>query len=145
MGFCADMVTSNGDINRRLRSIDYNLTHKQTHLDEVNYAVKSLNDLRDGTRITRIVELLFKGEPLSQKLRLPAISKLQKIHNVNLALTRISEHITIEGNISTRDIVNGHREKMLSLFWQLIYKYLTPRYNKAARTIQHWWRKNNLK
>ncbi|XP_060855887.1 protein abnormal spindle-like [Metopolophium dirhodum] len=145
MGFCADMVTSNGDINRRLRSIDYNLTHKQTHLDEVNYAVKSLNDLRDGTRITRIVELLFKGEPLSQKLRLPAISKLQKIHNVNLALTRISEHITIEGNISTRDIVNGHREKMLSLFWQLIYKYLTPRYNKAAKTIQHWWRNNNLK
>lgn len=145
MGFCADMVTSNGDINRRLRSIDYNLTHKQTHLDEVNYAVKSLNDLRDGTRITRIVELLFKGEPLSQKLRLPAISKLQKIHNVNLALTRISEHITIEGNISTRDIVNGHREKMLSLFWQLIYKYLTPQYNKAAKTIQHWWRNSNLK
>jgi len=145
MGFCADMVTSNGDINRRLRSIDYNLTHKQTHLDEVNYAVRSLNDLRDGTRITRVVELLFKGEPLSQKLRLPAISKLQKIHNVNLALTRISEHITIEGNITSRDIVNGHREKMLSLFWQLIYKYLTPRYNKAAITIQHWWRNNNLK
>ncbi|XP_022160068.1 protein abnormal spindle-like isoform X2 [Myzus persicae] len=145
MGFCADMVTANGDINRRLRSIDYNLTHKQTHLDEVDYAVKSLNDLRDGTRITRVVEILFKGEPLSQKLRLPAISKLQKIHNVNLALTRISEHISIEGNISTRDIVNGHREKMLSLFWQLIYKYLTPRYNKAAKTIQHWWRNNNLK
>ncbi|KAF0764759.1 protein abnormal spindle-like isoform X1 [Aphis craccivora] len=145
MGFCADMVTANGDINRRLRSIGYNLTHKQTHLDEVDYAVKSLNDLRDGTRITRVVEILFKGEPLSQKLRLPAISKLQKIHNVNLALTRISEHINIEGNISTRDIVNGHREKMLSLFWQLIYKYLTPRYNKAAVTIQHWWRNNNLK
>jgi len=145
MGFCADMVTSNGDINRRLRSIDYNLTHKQTHLDEVDYAVKSLNDLRDGTRITRVVEILFKGEPLSHKLRLPAISKLQKIHNVNLALTKISEHITIEGNISTRDIVNGHREKMLSLFWQLIYKYLTPRYNKAAKTIQDWWRNNNLK
>ncbi|KAE9525583.1 hypothetical protein AGLY_014110 [Aphis glycines] len=145
MGFCADMVTANGDINRRLRSIGYNLSHKQTHLDEVNYAVKSLNDLRDGTRITKVVEILFKGEPLSQKLRLPAISKLQKIHNVNLALTRISEHINIEGNISTRDIVNGHREKMLSLFWQLIYKYLTPRYNKAAVTIQHWWRNNNLK
>jgi len=145
MGFCADMVTANGDINRRLRSIDYILTHKQTHLDEVNYAVKSLNDLRDGTRITKVVEILFKGEPLSHKLRLPAISKLQKIHNVNLALTRISEHINIEGNISTRDIVNGHREKMLSLFWQLIYKYLTPRYNKAAKTIQHWWRNNNLK
>ncbi|XP_026817930.1 protein abnormal spindle-like isoform X2 [Rhopalosiphum maidis] len=144
MGFCADMVTANGDINRRLRSIGYNLTHKQTHLDEVNYAVKSLNDLRDGTRITRVVEILFKGESLSQKLRLPAISKLQKIHNVNLALTRISEHISIEGNISTRDIVNGHREKMLSLFWQLIYKYLTPRYNKAAVTIQRWWRNNNL-
>lgn len=145
MGFCADMVTAHGDIIRRLRNIGFNLTHKQTHLDEVNYAVNTLNDLRDGTRITRVVEILFKGEPLSQKLRLPAISKLQKIHNVNLALTRISEHINIEGNISTRDIVNGHREKMLSLFWQIIYKYLTPRYNNAALKIQQWWRNNSLK
>lgn len=145
MGFCADMVTAHGDIVRRLRSIGYILTHKQTHLDEVNYAVKSLNDLRDGTRITRVVEILFKGNPLSQKLRLPAISKLQKIHNVNLAFTRISEHISVEGNISTRDIVNGHREKILSLFWQIIYKYLTPRYNNAATKIQNWWRNSSLK
>jgi len=145
MAFCADMVVAHGDIVRRLRSIGYNLTYKQTHLDEVNYAVKSLNDLRDGIRITRVVEILFKGSPLSQKLRLPAISKLQKIHNVNLAFTRISEHISIEGNIATRDIVNGHREKILSLFWQIIYKYLTPRYNNAATKIQNWWRNSSLK
>lgn len=144
MGFCADTVTAHGDIIRRLRNIDYNLVHKQTHLDEVNYAVKSLNDLRDGIRITKVVEILFKGDSLSQKLRLPAISKLQKIHNVNLALNRISEHINIEGTISTRDIVNGHREKILSLFWQIIYKYLTPRYNDAAVKIQRWWRNNSL-
>jgi len=145
MAFCADMVIAHGDIVRRLRSIGYNLTYKQTHLDEVNYAVKSLNDLRDGIRITRVVEILFKGSPLSQKLRLPAISKLQKIYNVNLAFTRISEHISIEGNIATRDIVNGHREKILSLFWQIIYKYLTPRYNDAATKIQNWWRNSSLK
>lgn len=145
MGFCADMVIAHGDIVRRIRSIGYNLTHKQVHLDEVNYAVKSLNDLRDGTRITKVVEILFKGNPLSQKLRLPAISKLQKIHNVNLALTRISQHISIEGNICTRDIVNGHREKIISLFWQIIYKYLTPRYNDAATKIQNWWRNSSLK
>lgn len=145
MGFCADMVIAHGDIVRRMRSIGYNLTYKQMHLDEVNYAVKSLNDLRDGTRITKVVEILFKGNPLSQKLRLPAISKLQKIHNVNLALTRISQHISIEGNISTRDIVNGHREKIISLFWQIIYKYLTPRYNDAATKIQNWWRNSSLK
>lgn len=139
------MVTAHGDIVRRLRNIGYNLTHKQMHLDEVNYAVKSLDDLRDGTRITKVVEILFKGNPLSQKLRLPAISKLQKIHNVNLAFTRISQYISIEGNISTRDIVNGHREKILSLFWQIIYKYLTPRYNNAATKIQNWWRNSSLK
>lgn len=145
MAFCADTVTAHGDIVRRLRSIGYNLTHKQTHLDEVNYAVKSLNDLRDGTRITKVVEILFKGNPLSQKLRLPAISKLQKIHNVNLAFTRISQHISIEGNITTRDIVDGHREKILSFFWQIIYKYLTPRFNAAATKIQNWWRNSSLK
>lgn len=145
MGFCADTVTAHGDIVRRLRIIGYNLTHKQTHLDEVNYAVKSLNDLRDGTRITRVVEILFKGNTLSQKLRLPAISKLQKIHNVKLAITRISEHISIEGDITTKDIVSGHREKILSLFWQIIYKYLTPRYNKAATKIQNWWRNSSIK
>lgn len=145
MGFCADMVAAHGDIIRRLRSIGYNLNHKQTHLDEVNYAVKNLNDLRDGIRITRVVEILFKGSSLSSKLRLPAISKLQKVYNVNLALNRISKHISVEGNISAQDIVNGHREKILSLFWQIIYKFLTPRYNNAATKIQNWWRSNSLK
>lgn len=144
MGFCADIVAAHRDIIRCLRSIDYNLTHKQTPLDEVNYAVKSFDDLRDGTRITRVIEILFKGDTLSQKLRLPAISKLQKIHNVNLALSRISEYVSIAGNITSRDIVNGHKEKILSLFWQIIYKYLNPRYNIAATKIQQWWRNNSL-
>ena len=48
------------------------------------------------------------------------------------------------GDITAKDIVDGHREKTLSLLWQIIYKFRSPRFNSAASSIQLWWRKKWL-
>ncbi|TMW41476.1 hypothetical protein DOY81_013442, partial [Sarcophaga bullata] len=40
---------------------------------------------------------------------------------------------------------DGHREKTLSLLWQIIYKFRSPKFHAAAKVIQVWWRKSWLK
>jgi abnormal spindle-like microcephaly-associated protein len=53
---------------------------------------------------------------LTKKLRTPAISRLQKIHNVDVALIALREaDYQILGDITAKDIADGHREKTLSL------------------------------
>lgn len=77
--------------------------------------------------------------------RIPAISRLQKIHNVDLALKALeAADYKILGDITSRDIADGHREKTLSLLWQIIYKFRAPRFNSAAETIQRFWRSKYL-
>jgi hypothetical protein len=50
----------------------------------------------------------------------------------------------ILGDITSKDIADGHREKTLSLLWQIIYKFRAPRFNAAAKTIQKFWRSKML-
>lgn len=86
------------------------------------------------------------SEDLSSQLRVPAISRTQKIHNVDIALKAlINAEFLINGNISAKDIADGHREKTLSLLWQIIYKFRSPKFNQAAHTIQKCWRKYNFR
>uniref|UniRef100_A0A8C7YAM8 Calponin-homology (CH) domain-containing protein n=1 Tax=Oryzias sinensis TaxID=183150 RepID=A0A8C7YAM8_9TELE len=83
---------------------------------------------RFTVNLLRVMELLTLDWRLSAKLRLPAISRLQKIHNVDLALQVLKakgidlkdEHGSI---IDSRDIVDGHREKTLSLLWKIIFAF----------------------
>ena len=73
---------------------------RQSCLDEFDYTIKNLCvDLRDGVRLVRLAEIWtthssgakqILDTSLSQKLRLPTVSRLQKIHNVKLALERFS-------------------------------------------------------
>lgn len=63
------------------------------------------------------------------------------MHNVDLALKALeAAEYQILGNITSKDIADGHREKTLSLLWQIIYKFRAPRFNAAAITIQRFWR-----
>uniref|UniRef100_A0A1B0D2H3 Uncharacterized protein n=1 Tax=Phlebotomus papatasi TaxID=29031 RepID=A0A1B0D2H3_PHLPP len=140
------LVTNIGDILRYLKRIGYVLVHKQTYLDEFDYAFGNLaTDLRDGIRLTRVMEVILMREDLSKNLRYPAISLLQKRYNADVALAALTEaEFEIVGNITGKDIAEGHREKTLSLLWQIIYKFRAPKFNAAATTIQKWWRNSWL-
>lgn len=109
-------------------------------------------DLRDGIMFNRLVELLLYPEQqeetvtlnlptgelltsdvaqkdawiLSQHLKYPAIGRPQKVYNVQIALAALSSvpgmpSAAVSG-IRAEDIVDGHREKTLSLLWSLVGK-----------------------
>uniref|UniRef100_A0A1I8MRZ1 Calponin-homology (CH) domain-containing protein n=1 Tax=Musca domestica TaxID=7370 RepID=A0A1I8MRZ1_MUSDO len=145
--FSCELLANVGDITRDLKRLGYVLTHKQNYLDEFDYAFNNLAvDLRDGIRLTRVMEIILLRDDLTKQLRVPAISRLQRIFNVNLGLKALSEaDFHLKGEISANDIVDGHREKTLSLLWQIIYKFRSPKFHAAAKVIQQWWRNSWLK
>ncbi|XP_045520259.1 protein abnormal spindle [Pieris brassicae] len=141
--FTRELIAAIGDINKHLRPTGYVVTHKQTYLDEYKYGVNNIAvDLRDGVRLTKVSEIILLKENLMKQLRTPAISRFQKIHNVDVALKALRlENFSIEGEITATDVADGHREKTLSLLWQLIHVFRAPLFEKAANVIQMWWRK----
>ncbi|KAK2835151.1 hypothetical protein Q5P01_015635 [Channa striata] len=128
LAFSRDFLSGEG-ILPHLGYLGLPVSHVQTPLDEFNFAVKNLAvDLKCGVRLVRVMELLVQDWSLSAKLRLPAISRLQKIHNVDVALQVLrSKGVDLKdehgSTIDSRDIVDGHREKTLSLLWKIIFAF----------------------
>nr|XP_015210955.1 PREDICTED: abnormal spindle-like microcephaly-associated protein [Lepisosteus oculatus] len=87
LAFSRDFLSGEGILSRHLGFLGLPVSHVQTPLDEFSFAVKKLSvDLRCGIRLVRVMELFTQDWSLSRKLRVPAISRLQKIHNVDVAL-----------------------------------------------------------
>jgi abnormal spindle-like microcephaly-associated protein len=72
----------------------------------------------------QVAELLT-GENLYTQLRVPAVSRLQKVHNTDVALKALRKAAAslIPSNILAKDLVDGHREKTLTLLWSLIFGF----------------------
>ena len=130
LAFSRDFLAGEGDIVKHLAYLGFNLTHKQTILDEYDYAVTNLAvDLKDGVRLCRVMEFLMPGsERLSDKLRMPAGSRLQKMHNVDTALGALrASGAGLPKSITAKDVVDGHLEKTLALMWHVIFGFQLDR------------------
>lgn len=144
--FCTEVIHATGDITKYLKRLQYTVQYQQTYINEYDYAVNNLGiDLRDGVRLTKVVEIILLEKNLTSCLRVPAISRLQKIHNVKTAFQALSKAgFVIMSDIEPKDIVDGHREKTLSFLWQILYKFEAPLLAKSVTTIQSWWRSLNI-
>lgn len=142
LSFSREVLSGVGDVTKMLRTHNYVLTYRQTYIEEYDYAVTNIRyDLRDGVRLCRVMELITGRRGLTERCRVPAISRLQKIHNVDVALNALRDAgYVLEGDIDAKSIADGHCEKTLSLLWQIIHKYQAPRFDRSARVIQKWWR-----
>lgn len=66
---------------------------------------------------------------MSGRLRVPVVSRLQKVHNTALALTLLqdtmpqedSPQLQLSQEYPASEIVAGHKETTLGLLWTLIY------------------------
>ncbi|XP_058389715.1 abnormal spindle-like microcephaly-associated protein isoform X2 [Diceros bicornis minor] len=130
LAFSRDFLSgSSGDLSRYLSLLGLPVHHIQTPLDEFDFAVTNLAvDLQCGVRLVRTMELLTGDQSLSKKLRIPAISRLQKMHNVDIVLQILkSRGIQLNdehGNtILSKDIVDRHREKTLALLWKIAFAF----------------------
>ncbi|XP_069645458.1 abnormal spindle-like microcephaly-associated protein isoform X2 [Haliaeetus albicilla] len=129
LAFSRDFLSGEGDLSRHLGFLGLPVSHMQTPLDEFDFAVTNLAvDLQCGIRLVRTIELLTKNWNLSKQLRVPAISRLQKMHNVDIVLNVLKErgiHLKDESgtSIDSRDIVDRHRERTLALLWKIVFAF----------------------
>jgi len=150
--FAKDYMASEGNLARHLLGLGYGVEIQQRYLDDYNFRVTDLGcDLRDGVRLVKLVESLVSNEGgassgkfdfLSSRLRVPAISRLQKIHNVKLVVSALQSHrlhhnhINQERNVRQpsysaslpdglcpNDIVNGHRGNTIRLLWIIVQHF----------------------
>ncbi|NWW31518.1 ASPM protein, partial [Panurus biarmicus] len=129
LAFSRDFLSGEGDLSRHLGFLGLPVSHIQTPLDEFDFAVTNLAvDLQCGIRLVRTVELLTKNWSLSKQLRVPAISRLQKMHNVDIVLSVLKERgVQLKdetgASIDSRDIVDRHRERTLALLWKIVFAF----------------------
>lgn len=149
------LLHSLGDIIRPLSHINYNVETIQQPLQEYKYHTSNLAvDLRDGLILARLVEvLLFRrllndGDsedlPLTQHLKYPCPSRAPKVHNVQITLSALrkttSGASSLTSSITAEDIVDGHREKTLTLLWSLVSEFgflVLIDWNELRRDIVH--------
>uniref|UniRef100_A0A8C4SL76 Assembly factor for spindle microtubules n=1 Tax=Erpetoichthys calabaricus TaxID=27687 RepID=A0A8C4SL76_ERPCA len=129
LAFARDFLSGEGILSKHLSYMGLPVSHVQTPLDEFDFAVRNLAvDLKCGVRLVRIVELLTENWSLSSKLRVPVISRLQKMHNVEIALQVLkTKGVNLKDEhgaaIESKDIVDGHREKTLTLLCRIIFTF----------------------
>jgi abnormal spindle-like microcephaly-associated protein len=137
------LLPASGDILKTLKHLDCHLSYEQHRLQEYEYRMSNLAvDLRDGVRLTRIVELLLYPSagaveesvplldndrwPLSRRLKLPCSSRTVKKFNVQIALDAVkvtTGAAPLVRDVHAEDIVNGHREKTIALLWGLVSRW----------------------
>ncbi|CAB9509617.1 Abnormal spindle-like microcephaly-associated protein homolog (Fragment) [Seminavis robusta] len=116
---CRHFLAQEGDITKHLRRLGLKVIYKQQNIDEIEFSITNFAvDLRDGVRLARLAEILTgaRKNSLLQKLRVPAVSRLQKLHNVGLALSAWrNAGVTLCEDVSPHHIVDGQRSAVFKL------------------------------
>jgi abnormal spindle-like microcephaly-associated protein len=124
---CRDYLHGIGNVFKHLGSVGVTVTYEQRYIEELDYVVSNLaTDLRDGIRLTKLAEILRgqNDDSLVGQLRLPAVSRLQKLHNTDCALTFFDEiGIPNIASIQASHIIEGHRPQVLKLLWSIMSSY----------------------
>lgn len=121
--FCCDFMKGEGNIVKHLTRLGLEVLVEQSAKEELDFQITNIKvDLCDGIRLTRLAEIL-SGATLITKLRLPVVSRLQKFHNVKLALNNLKG---IPDSILAHHIVDGHRPQVLRFLWSVVAYYCLP-------------------
>jgi abnormal spindle-like microcephaly-associated protein len=121
---CRDFLAGEGDIIKHFSRVGLTATYKQTPIDELDFAVHNLaTDLRDGACLARAIEILSNRPPTTivSTLRLPAVSRLQKIHNIGKVLEELrSMEVPLISDLAAHHVVDGHRPTVIQLMWSIV-------------------------
>lgn len=126
LSFCRDFLSSEGNFLKHLAKVGLSVGFEQDRIEEVELGVTNLAvDLKDGVNLSRLTEIItgMPNRSILSTLRLPARSRLQKLHNVGVALDHLhpflesSKDYPAHRRISAHHVVDGHRDVVLKLLW----------------------------
>jgi abnormal spindle-like microcephaly-associated protein len=118
---CRDYIHGIGNLNKHLHQLGVSVSFEQSPLEELDFFVTNLaTDLRDGVRLGKLAEALGNSSGVIEQMRIPAISRLQKVFNVGVALSALSDlGVPNVDQIHPNYIVDGHRPQVLKILWSI--------------------------
>ena len=91
IAFCSLCMHGESNVISHLASLGYDVGFEQMFTDEYHFQVTDITaDLKDGIKLAKLVEIISQQE-LCSYLRVPAVSRLQKIFNVTLSLRTLHQ------------------------------------------------------
>ena len=121
-------LQAEGDVIKHLNGLGYSVEFVQTAFHEFNFHCSEVAmDFKDGVRLARLVDLLSHSNEqsnlLSSLLRVPAVSRLQKLYNVGITLKYLSNNGVEIHNVDGKAIVDGHHDSTMLLLSSLLFEF----------------------
>jgi abnormal spindle-like microcephaly-associated protein len=131
-------------IINHMANLFISVAHVQNPLEEYEYYIKNLSvDLKDGVRLAKMLEILT-GRSLLPKMRLPATSRGNRIHNVGEVLSALHEEgVSNIDDVTAAHIVDAHQPRILQLLWNTIMHFQMGTLERRAiveeiRSVGNW-------
>ncbi|KAL8140200.1 hypothetical protein V2J09_006221 [Rumex salicifolius] len=128
----AEVMHGEGNLLAHLVMIGYRVSYEQLPLLEYNFKIEDLfQDIQDGVKLCRAVQLLQNDSSVLMKVVLPAGSLKKRLANCYMALQYLKkagvplydeDGMSITGD----DISNGDKELTLSLLWNVFVHLQIP-------------------
>ncbi|KAF2864165.1 hypothetical protein K470DRAFT_261632 [Piedraia hortae CBS 480.64] len=109
------VIPSTGDLVRRLGFLGFEVGFVQD--EDEDWGVKDLAvGVRDGVLLGRLGVVLFGGKGVGGQCR----TRRERLGNTQRALDGLREKGVDVSGVQAEDLVDGHRERTLSLLWRIV-------------------------
>ncbi|RYG63873.1 hypothetical protein EON64_15105, partial [archaeon] len=133
--FCRLCMRGEGDITKHLAALHYTVHFAQKPFDEYVFTVSDVKqDLKDGVRLVKLYAILAKQPKLLEQIRLPTVSRLQKLHNIELVLSALGQ--THSKSVTSKQIADGHVPSTITLCWAIMQACDLHRLASVARILE---------
>ncbi|GFP97026.1 abnormal spindle-like microcephaly-associated protein homolog [Phtheirospermum japonicum] len=128
----SDVMHGEGNLLAHLVIVGYKVTYQQNPLMDYDFKVVGLfEDLRDGVRLCRAIELLKHDSSILMKVVVPSDTQKKSLVNCGIALQYLKQAgvplFDEDGTeIIGEDVVNGDKELTLSLLWNIFVHLQLP-------------------
>ncbi|KAK4755067.1 hypothetical protein SAY87_008824 [Trapa incisa] len=127
-----DVMHGEGNFIAHLVTIGFKVSHHQCPTVEYEFKlVDILEDLQDGVRLCRAIQLLKQDPSILMKLMVPSDTNKKNLANCSIALQYLKKfgvplYDDDEMEIVADDIANGDKELTLSLVWNMFVHLQIP-------------------
>ncbi|CAI9087830.1 OLC1v1022007C1 [Oldenlandia corymbosa var. corymbosa] len=128
----SDIMHGEGNLLAHLTIVGYKVTYQQSPLVEYSFKVTELyEDLQDGIRLCRAIQLLQHDSSILLKLVVPSDTHKKSLVNCGVAIQYLKQagvplHDEDGTLITEEDIANGEKELVLSLLWNMFVHLQLP-------------------
>ncbi|KAL0363236.1 UNVERIFIED_CONTAM: Abnormal spindle-like microcephaly-associated protein [Sesamum calycinum] len=127
----SDVMHGEGNVLAHLVIVGYKVTYQQNPLIEYFRVTDLFEDLRDGVRLCRAIQLLKHDSSILMKVVVPSDTQKKSLVNCGIALQYLKQAgvplLDEDGTeILGEDVVNGDKELTLSLLWNMFVHLQLP-------------------